>query len=362
MHYTSRAMNIEHAVSDTHNLTVIVSTTHDDSTQVEKFCTFLQSKNQFINLQFSDCTFSSKSINLILTSIITSTTIKSLTWRFQANLDDQNVALIAELIKQNTVLSQISLGGDRLIRVDDFGLIPIALTCNNYLSYVSFFNLTTTSKQINLLAEAVIANPNVAKFCLSNCNLNTENFKFIADKIRSNTTLQDLYLAYNKCKPSIDDLKYITYGLSTNCSLTGITMTNNFPTEDLDCMAQSIAINNTNMVKILPCNPKTASMVQARRERINGYCLITEHNSSKALEKHTPMQIFFSCFLGTTILKAICKDPNINKLLGFGFSRIPELRELYCSCVDIPTDVINELIRAWMYREYKNELSTQELI
>lgn len=334
---------------------------YDEDSSVQELCQSIKKSLTITKLFFSDCTLTSASINLLLSSVLANVQIQDIAWMFKADLNAQNVQSIAKLIKQTTALNRISFGGSHSIHAENFSLIPEALARNAVLTRVSFFNLVLTEGETKQLIDVVISNPKILEFHFSDSKLHAQNFKFLANKISANSTMVKLYLGYNKCTLTVNDLEYITKRFAENSTLTSLDMTGTLSKYRFDDQSVEIAVRNTNLITLKPSSTEVASLLSRRQDRITGgYGVLSGKDNTEC--KHSYMQILYSCFLGDRKLKSVYEDASIDILLSYSFAKVPQLKEFYCCCVDVPQDIINELIRAWMYAEYRQELLTFKLL
>jgi hypothetical protein len=166
--------------------------------------------------------------------LIGNSSIKQLTFRIKGNLNHQSAVLLADLIKNNSKLTSLSIGptqgfigrGRNLnpLSSDDTYLIFKALENNRSLIHVDLSGNTFGNIQYDAEDIAKVLKNNI---CLKSLNLeqafNSDQYQSIAVQtvlaaVAENQTLRSLNISYNKALSSIFDNSLIL--LEKNTSLT----------------------------------------------------------------------------------------------------------------------------------------------
>lgn len=335
---------------------------------IDKLCADIQADNIFESIVFNRCVLSSSNINAIISSITASSSIKSFFCYFTySKFELSNTEAIVDMIKRNTNLSALSLSDFTNNPDLKFELIPQALLYNQTLTEIRFTLMSITSEQVDLLLTHIFSRSMTKHFTVAHKkNLSTKNILLAAEKLAAHKTIQSFDMRpydWNDIKD--EELNQLTSCLCANQSLTRLKL--------FSCSRKNVRIQNS-ALKVVIANPNMVAMesyelakdappkviMDIRKDIMNGFVNYVSNQDQNVFERYSPIRIFSDCFLGETALMAR-HDISATKVWAFAFAEVPVVAEfLYC-CKDLPAEITNHLLTAWMHKIQGDEISARFL-
>lgn len=242
------------------------------------------------------------------------------------NLSVNDVKLITDTLKTNTLLTELDLDGNHL-GIESMKALAELLNFNTSLRKLYLNDIVPTIEEINLLAEALKFNHTIKDFSFAYNYLDIPRLKPIAQVLAINTSLHAVYLDSNNL--DMEEVKVLAEALKTNHSLKLLSLEGNYLGEEgTKAIAEAMKINTSLMHLWFEWDRNIDSGLR----KMISFQLQNNRDIAELLNANP----FVNCQLVNGLLKILNKK---NNQLTYTISPFPSLKQLafaviYCDALE----------------------------